>query len=149
MNITELQSLVDKIELLKRNPQMSYSNVYLLCKLLSTQFLAPRIKQLFSNFCTGADVFIYSFQEDPNICQLTLHKPWDRLVFAWIRPDATYLFRIPKQLLPELGLLINHADSTMQQHNVLFKQSIRLTFADAQQLSQFLIEIIPGGLVCE
>ena len=76
MNITELQSLADKIELLKKNPQMNYSNVYLLCKLLNTQFLAPRVKRL-------------------------------------------------------------------------FKQSIRLTFADAQQLGQFLIEIIPGGLVHE
>jgi hypothetical protein len=88
------------------------------------------------------DVFVYSSATDPNCCQLTLHKPWTHLVFAWLRPDAAYVFRIPKEALGDLGLMVNHADVKMQEVNRLFKQSIRFKEEDMQTLSCFLVEII-------
>ena len=63
-------------------------------------------------------------------------------MYAWLRPDAAYVFRIPKEALGELGLIVNHADGKMQEVNHLFKQSIRFKADDMQALSCFLVEII-------
>jgi hypothetical protein len=93
-------------------------------------------------FNEESDVFIYSCSDDPNICQLSLHKDWDFLVFAWVRVDATYVFKFPKEALSGLGLSINHADGRMIERNALFKHSIRLDEQEMQGLCNYLIEIL-------
>jgi len=121
---------------------MSYKNLFSLCKVLNTQFLSPRIKRHFKPLLLDKDIFIYSFQDDPNICQLSLHKDWDTLVFAWIQPQCVYLFRIPKHELLHMNLTLNHADKRMIDENVLFKHSIRLTSNGVQALDEFLVDIL-------
>lgn len=87
-------------------------------------------------------MFIYSCHDDPNICQVSLHKQWEHLVFAWIRPDATYVFKFPKHVLPDLGLNINHADGKMVECNKLFKHAIRLKEDEMDSLCDYLIDIV-------
>ncbi|MFM6976083.1 MAG: hypothetical protein ACKOW2_04480 [Sphingobacteriaceae bacterium] len=109
---------------------------------MSTQFLAPRVKKLFKDYYSDEDIFIYSCSVDPNICQISLHKNWNMLVFAWIRPDGIFIFRIPKHSVESLGVCINHADSDMQKSNILFKHSIRLSEEQIHNLTNFLVEIL-------
>ena len=124
---------------------MNIKNLYNLCKILNTQFLSPRIKLFFKEYVSEREVFIYSFQDDPNICQLSLHKEWDSLIFAWIQPNCVYIFKIPKEDLILMNLSLNHADKRMIDRNELFKHSLRLSYKDVQNLDDYLIEILEGG----
>lgn len=45
-------------------------------------------------------------------------------------------------MLLEQSLSINHADSEMVEKNTLFKKSLRLSFDQIQELSDYLVEII-------
>jgi len=117
-------------------------NLYLMSKIVNTQFLAPKVKRLFKSYIKPSSVFIYSFNVDPNICQLSLHGKWDELVFAWITHNAIFIFEIPKKELGNLGLSINHADGTMLDVNTLFKHSIRLKNRNMGNLSKYLIDIL-------
>lgn len=98
--------------------------------------------KLFEKYTIDGDNFIYSCAENPNVCQLTMHKPWKYLLFAWVRVDGIFLFRFSKSDLYGLGLQINHADGQMIQQNTLFKQSIRFSEDQMHQLSDFLVEIL-------
>jgi hypothetical protein len=109
---------------------------------VNTQYLTPRVPKLFSDYALPGDNFLYSCAEDPNVCQLTLHKEWTHLLFAWVRADGIFLFRFPKEDLPLLGLTINHADGRMIKSNSLFKHSIRFSEDQMHNLTNFLVEII-------
>ena len=109
---------------------------------MNTQYLAPRVRILFKEYAPSTDVFIYSCAEDPNICQLSMHKEWDNLVFAWVRPDGIFVFKFPKEALRNFGLTLNHADASMIRENKLFKQSLRFTNTSIQQACEYLIDII-------
>lgn len=139
-----LQELVDQIENLKKNinSEMNFKNLYQICQILNTQFLAPRVKKMFSGLMEEGDVFIFSCAQDPNFCQLSFHKEWTSILFAWVRPDGVFIFRIPKEVALTLGTSINHADSEMIKSNTLFKHSIRLTEDGINQLYNYLVEII-------
>ena len=144
MDTINLQEIVEKVEFVKRhlNSLLSLENLYQISRIVNTQCLAPRVAKLFEAFTVEGDNFIYSCAEDPNVCQLTMHKPWKALLFAWVRPDGIFLFRIEKEHLYQLGLQINHADGQMIQQNSLFKQSIRFSEEQMHRLSDFLVEIL-------
>jgi hypothetical protein len=139
-----LREIADEIDFLKANAHetVCLQNLYLLSKILSTQFLSPRVKPLFKDYCNAGSVFIYSCARDPNVCQLSMHKDWDNLVFAWIREDATFVFVFPKDALYSMGLVLNHADRRMQETNALFKQSLRFTEESIQEMCEYLVDII-------
>lgn len=98
--------------------------------------------KLFEGYTDRDCVFVYSSAEDPNVCQLTMHKPWTHLVFAWLKEDAVYVFKFPKDALRDLNLTVNHADGKMQDINMLFKQAIRFKAEQMNELSEFLIDIV-------
>jgi len=140
-----LQDFVTGISNIKRdiNVLLTWENLYDLTFILSTQFLSPRVKQLFkTQFGAGDYTFIYSSADDPNICQLSLHKDWEYLYFLWVQPKCCYLFHIPKTDIVQLGLSVNHADSQMLELNTLFKHSVRLTNSSANYLSKYLTAIL-------
>lgn len=141
----DLKDFVIGINSIKRdiNTLLTWSNLYDLTFILSTQFLSPRVKQMFkAQFGGGEYTFIYSSAEDPNICQLSLHKDWQYLYFLWAQPNCCYLFHIPKSEIGQLGVSINHADSQMIEQNTLFKHSVRLTNTSVNDLGKYLVAIL-------
>ena len=133
-----------QIQLLKKNisTELNLNTLWVCCQITNTQFLAPRVKPLFSKWLQPTDNFIFSCADDPNLCQFSLHREWTHILFAWVREESVYLFRFPKEFVVGQRLNTNHADQEMIQKNVLLKKSLRLTFEEINNMYDFLIEII-------
>jgi hypothetical protein len=139
-----LQEIHEQIQLLKKNisKELNLSTLWICCQITNTQFLAPRVKPLFSKWLRETDNFIFSCADDPNLCQFSLHREWTHILFAWVREEGVYLFRFPKEFVLEQKLHTNHADAEMVQKNALFKKSLRLSFEQINSFCDFLVEII-------